>query len=53
MLQCADGSLVRTVPLPAMVKGSRHVPSYRNGVLKVELPKLAPGRPNATQITVN
>jgi HSP20 family protein len=35
------------------VKGDQAHASYRNGVLKVELPKLTPGRPNVTQITVS
>lgn len=50
MLQCAYGSFLRTVPLPAPVKSEQSKASYRNGVLKVELPKRAPGKPNVTQI---
>lgn len=51
--QCAYGSFLRTVPLPAAVKGEEARASYRNGVMKVELPKLAPSAPATTQITVD
>ncbi len=50
VLQCAYGSFLRTVPLPAPVKSEQSKASYRNGVLRVELPKRAPGKPNVTQI---
>lgn len=53
VLQCAYGSFLRSVPLPVAVKGDQARASYRDGVLKVELPKLAPGRPSVTQITVS
>ena len=53
VVQCAYGSFLRSVPLPVAVKGDQARASYRNGVLKVELPKLTPGRPNVTQITVS
>ncbi len=53
VLQCAYGSFLRTVPLPVAVKGDQARASYRNGVLKVELPKLSPGRPTVTQISVS
>ena len=53
VLQCAYGSFLRTVPLPGAVKGDQAQASYRNGVLKVELPKLSPGRPSVTQISVS
>ena len=52
VLQCAYGSFLRTVPLPAAVKGDQARASYRDGVLKVELPKLEPSRPSATKISV-
>lgn len=53
VLQCAYGSFLRTVPLPAAVKGDQARASYRDGVLKVELPKLEPGRPNVTKVSVS
>ena len=53
MLQCAYGSFLRSVPLPAAVKTDQSRASYRNGVLKVELSKLVPGKPAVTKITVH
>lgn len=53
MLQCAYGSFVRAVPLPAPVQAERASASYRNGVLKVELPKVEPGLPEPRPVTVN
>jgi HSP20 family protein len=41
------------VPLPSAVRDAESRASYRNGVLKVELTKLKPGKPAATQITVH
>ncbi|MEJ5210747.1 MAG: Hsp20/alpha crystallin family protein [Burkholderiales bacterium] len=43
-LQCAYGSFRRVIPLPVPVKSEEARASYRNGVLRVELPKLEPGR---------
>ena len=53
VLQCAYGSFLRSVPLPAAVKGDQARASYRDGVLKVDLPKLEPGRPSVTKIAVS
>jgi HSP20 family protein len=53
VLQCAYGSFLRTVPLPTPVKGDQARASYRNGVLRVELPKLEPGPPQVTKISVS
>ena len=39
VVQCAYGSFHRAVPLPAGVKPDRAKASYRDGVLRVELPK--------------
>ena len=50
--RCAYGSFLRSVPLPAAVKSERSRATYRNGVLKVELPKAAPGTPSVTQVRV-
>ena len=52
VLQCAYGSFLRSVPLPAAVKSDRSRATYRNGVLKVELPKAVPGKPSVTQVRV-
>ena len=53
VLQCAYGSFLRTVPLPAAVHYEQSRASYRNGVLKVELTKLKPGKPGVSRITVH
>lgn len=52
VLQCAYGSFNRVVPLPAPVKPDEARARYRNGVLKIELPKTQPGRPRALSIKV-
>ncbi|QXP87614.1 Hsp20/alpha crystallin family protein [Methylococcus capsulatus] len=41
VLQCAYGHFHRVIPLPAEVVADRVQASYRNGVLKIELPKAA------------
>jgi HSP20 family protein len=53
VLQCAYGSFLRTVPLPAPVKSDKSRASYRNGVLRVELPKQSPGQPSVREIRVS
>ena len=52
VLQCAYGSFLRTVPLPAGVKTDHSRASYRDGVLKVELAKAEPGKPRMTRVPV-
>lgn len=52
-VQCAYGSFRRVVPLPAAVLADKAEASYRNGVLKVVLPKAAPHRPGVMNIKVN
>jgi HSP20 family protein len=53
VLQCAYGSFRRVVPLPATVLADRAKASYKNGVLKIELPKAAPGKPQTLTIKVD
>jgi len=50
VMQCAYGSFHRTVPLPVGVKGESARAVYKDGVLKVELPKSEPGRPRAIMV---
>lgn len=52
VVQCAYGSFHRSVPLPAAVKADEARATYRNGVLKVELPKQQPAKPKSLQIRV-
>ena len=53
VMQCAYGSFHRLVPLPVPVKADAARAAYKNGVLRVELPKLSPGKPQAVKITVD
>jgi HSP20 family protein len=53
MLQCAYGSFQRAVPLPGPVVADEARANYRDGVLRVELPKARPGRLPARRIRVN
>ena len=43
----------RSVALPVMVKNDEARATYKNGVLKVELPKVQPGRPSAHTVKVD
>ena len=38
-MECAYGSFHRAIPLPAPVQPDRAKARYRNGVLRIELPK--------------
>lgn len=53
VMQCAYGSFRRVVPLHAAVRVDEAKATYRNGVVRVELPKAAPGRPGAMSIKVD
>jgi len=53
VMQCAYGVFQRTIALPAPVVADRSQASYRNGVLRVELPKAEPGQPKAKRIPVD
>ncbi|MCK6403962.1 MAG: Hsp20/alpha crystallin family protein [Sphaerotilus natans subsp. sulfidivorans] len=53
VLQCAYGSFQRTVPLPTAVRGEEARASYRDGVLRIDLPKIEPGRPASVNIRVD
>jgi HSP20 family protein len=52
VLQCAYGSFRRTVPLPVPVIPDQAQASYRNGVLRVELPKAEIAKPHKVQVKV-
>ena len=41
--ECAYGSFERAIPLPKEVDPDQATASYRNGVLRIELPKVATG----------
>jgi HSP20 family protein len=52
VMQCAYGAFRRVVTLPAAVRAEAAEAGYRNGVLRVDLPKLAPGKPHSVKIRV-
>ncbi|MBI5921527.1 MAG: Hsp20/alpha crystallin family protein [Betaproteobacteria bacterium] len=51
-MQCAYGNFRRVVQLPQAVNVDAASASYKNGVLRVELPKSKPGRPKGITIKV-
>jgi HSP20 family protein len=53
VLQCAYGSFARRVPLPVAVKTDEARAVYKDGVLKIELPKAEVARPRNVTVTVN
>ena len=53
VMQCAYGSFHRIVPLTAPVVADKAEATYRNGILRVELPKASPGKPKARTIQVS
>lgn len=53
VLQCAYGSFERTVPLPVPVKADQAQARYRDGVLRIELPKARPGSARRIQLQVS
>lgn len=52
VLQCAYGAFQRRVPLPVPVQADAARATYRNGVLRIELPKAEPGKPRTVSIEI-
>lgn len=52
VMQCAYGSFRRVVPMSVPVLADQAQASYRRGVLRVALPKAAPGKPKSVTIKV-
>lgn len=52
VMECAYGSFQRVVPLPAEVDADRSKARYRNGVLKVTLPKTRHSRSHRIAVDV-
>lgn len=52
VMQCAYGSFVRKVPLPCAILSDQARASYKNGVLRIELPKAQPGQPKRQSIRI-
>lgn len=53
VLQCAYGSFQRAVPLPVDVVADQAGATYKNGVLRVALPKAKKEEPKTTTIKVD
>jgi len=53
VLQCAYGAFQRSVALPVPVKSDEARAVYKDGVLKIELPKAVPAQPKAVAIKVS
>ncbi len=53
VLQCAYGSFRRVVPLPVPVLADKAQASYKNGVLRIELPKAEVEKPRKMSIKVD
>ncbi len=52
IMQCAYGSFYRAIPLPVPVIGDKAKATYRNGVLKIKLPKVKSARARNIDIKV-
>jgi len=52
VMQCAYGCFDRVIPLPVAVLADQAKASYKNGVLKIDLPKAQPGKSNRVEIKV-
>lgn len=52
VMQCAYGNFVRRVPLPVAVKSDESRAVYKDGVLKIELPKAEPSKPRSVAVPV-
>lgn len=53
VMQCAYGHFERHVPLPVPVKSDAARAVYKDGVLKVELPKSETAKPKALTVQIN
>ena len=52
VMQCAYGSFRRAIQLPTVVVAERSKASYRNGILRIELPKAEQKQPKVTRIEI-
>lgn len=52
LLQCAYGAFERRIALPVAVKTDVARADYRQGVLRIELPKAAPAAPQSVNVRV-
>jgi HSP20 family protein len=52
LTECAYGCFERAIPLPEEVDAGRARATYKNGVLRVELPKATPGRRKRVRVDI-
>ena len=52
VLQCAYGNFRRVLPLPTPVLADKATANYKDGVLRVELPKVNTGKPRKLTVKV-
>jgi HSP20 family protein len=52
MRECSYGSFVRSIPIPGSVDESKIKASFKNGVLRIDLPKSEEAKKKATHIEV-
>jgi len=52
VVQCAYGRFDRVIPLPVPVLSDQAQASYKNGVLKIDLPKAHPGKSSRVEIKI-
>lgn len=52
ILECAYGSFERAIPLPAEVDSNKTKADYKQGVLRVELPKIKTGKSTSIKVKV-
>ena len=50
--QCAYGSFRRSVQLPAAVIADKAQASYKDGILRIELPKETPAKPRMIEVKI-
>jgi len=53
LVQCAYGAFRREIPLPVAVKAERAKATYRDGVLRIELPKVEGARSKQISVQVH
>lgn len=53
VMQCAYGSFRRSIALPCEVKEDAANASYKNGILRIELPKREAKAPSGTRVRVD
>jgi HSP20 family protein len=51
--ECAYGRFRRSIALPAGVDADQAKATYRNGILKIVMPKRTPARPKESRIRIN